>query len=325
MGNHPIPAGPALETVIDWVMLCDIIGYHECNAHKLSPNRPGRTWSPEVPIMTKRRPTNRKPSGFSLVELLVVIAMIGVLISLIIYATGTLQQTSRGLTCLSNQRQIMVAWDGYATDNSGRYVAPDTDRNDWDWVRSIKPQDDPDGGGTLEFKDGQWRERDIAITQGTLWPYMGDFRLYKSPVTRTDNLRSYSLSSFFSDGEGSSDWGGPPTWRISTRSRIPKPSETICVVTEFDHRGYNINGWGISPFGPTWIDKLMIWDTGYFNFAFADGHVERYKWAGESYTDSDPIDVAFMRPQTDVYYPGPDWDWISKRLFPGTRALYGGW
>jgi prepilin-type processing-associated H-X9-DG protein len=144
-------------------------------------------------------------------------------------------------------------------------------------------------------------------------------------VSRTDNLRSYSLSSFFSDGEGSSDWGGPPTWRISTRSRIPKPSETICVVTEFDHRGYNINGWGISPFGPTWIDKLMIWDTGYFNFAFADGHVERYKWAGESYTDSDPIDVAFMRPQTDVYYPGPDWDWISKRLFPGTRALYGGW
>ena len=46
---------------------------------------------------------------------------------------------------------------------------------------------------------------------------------------------------------------------------------------------------------------------------------------GESPTDSDPIEVAFMRPQTDVYYPGPDWDWISQRLFPGSRALYGGW
>ena len=59
--------------------------------------------------------------------------------------------------------------------------------------------------------------------------------------------------------------------------------------------------------------------------AAANTYEERRKWAGESYTDSDPIEVAFMRPQTDVYYPGPDWDWISQRLFPGSRALYGGW
>ena len=252
--------------------------------------------------------------GFSLVELLVVIALIAVLISLILYATGSLQKTSRGLTCLSNQRQLMVSWDGYATDNSGRYVAPDTNRHPWDWVRSVGANLGP--GNT---------ERESAITEGTFWPYVGDLRLYQSPLTQSDNLRTYSLSAFFSDGEGSDYWGGPPSWQIATRSRIPKPSETISIVAEFDHRGHNINGWGISPYGPNWIDKLMIWDTGYFNFAFADGHVERYKWSGESPTDSDPIEVAFMRPQTDVYYPGPDWDWISKRLFPGSRALYGGW
>ena len=76
-----------------------------------------------------------------------------------------------------------------------------------------------------------------------------------------------------------------------------------------------------------YVDVYMLaspW-TGYFNFAYADGHVERYKWAGTSYTDPAPIEEAFMRLQTNVYYPGPDWDWISKRLFPGTRALYGDW
>jgi prepilin-type processing-associated H-X9-DG protein len=71
----------------------------------------------------------------------------------------------------------------------------------------------------------------------------------------------------------------------------------------------------------------MIWDTGYFNFAFADGHVERHKWAGKSYSHPEPIEIAFNSPTqlTNIYYPGPDWDWVSKRLFPGSAALYGGW
>ena len=215
--------------------------------------------------------------GFTLVELLVVIAMIAVLISLVISATSVLMQTSRGLTCLANQRQMMLAWDGYATDNAGRYVAPDTNRHAWDWVRSVGNNMGP--GNT---------EKISALTEGRLYPYVGDVRLYRSPVDESDPIlrpRTYSLSAFFTDGEGTSDWNGPPSWSIGTRSRIPKPSETIAMVAEHDRRGHNINGWGINPYTPDWIDQLMTFDTGYFNFAFADGHVERYKWAGESYTD----------------------------------------
>lgn len=267
--------------------------------------------------MTQMRHPSRQRAGFSLVELLVVIGIIAVLIALVVFGSGALRQTSRGMTCLTNQRQIMLGWDGYATDNSGRYVAPDTNRNQHDWVRSIGDNLAPGPGGEVELES--------ALTEGALWPYLNELRLYRSPFDQSDHLRTYSLSAFFSQGEGSDHWGGPPAWQIATRSRIPRPSDTICVVAEFDHRGHNINGWGISPYGPDWIDKLMIWDTGHFNFAFADGHVERYKWAGTSYNDPDPIEVAFMRPQTNVYYAGPDWDWISERLFPGSRSLYGGW
>ena len=261
--------------------------------------------------------------GFTLVELLVVIAMIGVLISLVISATSVLMQTSRGLTCLSNQRQMMLAWDGYATDNAGRYVAPDTNRHAWDWVRSVGNNMGP--GNT---------EKISALTEGRLYPYAGDVRLYRSPVDKSDPIlrpRTYSLSAFFTDGEGTSDWNGPPSWSIGTRSRIPKPSETIAMVAEHDRRGHNINGWGINPYTPDWIDQLMTDDTGYFNFAFADGHVERYKWAGTNYRPigAPPIsiEVAFNDPGqlTNVYYPGPDWDWVSERLFPGSVALYGDW
>ncbi|MDG1977498.1 MAG: type II secretion system protein [Phycisphaerales bacterium] len=260
--------------------------------------------------------TDHRRPGFTLVELLVVIAMIVILIGLVLFATTALQQTSKGLTCLSKQRQMMLAWDGYASDNAGRYVAPDTNRHSWDWVRSVGNNMGP--GNT---------EREEALTEGRLFPYVGDVRLYKSPFDRSDYVRTYSLSAFFTDGEGTSDWGGPPSWSIGTRSRIPRPSDTISMVAEHDRRGHNINGWGINPFTPDWIDQLMIWDEGHFNFAFADGHVERRKWAGTSYTNPEPIEVAFNSSTqlTNVYYPGPDWDWVSERLFPGSAALYGGW
>ena len=174
------------------------------------------------PWVTTRRPQlqHRRAwsgvRGMTLLEIMVVIAIIAVLVSLVLYVTGAVQKTSRGMTCLSNQRQIMIGWDGYATDNAGRYVAPDTNRHAWDWVRSVGSNLGP--GNT---------ERESALTEGTMWKYHGDLRLYRSPLSESDNIRTYSLSAFFSDGEGSDYWGGPPSWQIATRSRIPKPSETI--------------------------------------------------------------------------------------------------
>ena len=259
--------------------------------------------------------------GFTLTELLVVIGLIMVLVGLILYGMSTIRQTARGLQCMNNQREIMAGWTNYAIDNAGRYVAPDTDRHPWDWVSSNYP------GPNVQVipGTGYYAEKLSALTEGRLFSYLGDEKVYSSPFDDTGRIRSYSLSAYLADGEGASDWDGPPSWRVGTVSRVPKPAETVNVVTESDHRGHNINGWGIRNNGPTWIDKLATYDTGYFNFAFVDGHTERYKYAGTSYTDPDRIEVAFNRNQTDVYYPGPDYDWIQKRLFPGSRAIYGDW
>ena len=264
---------------------------------------------------------NKFRTGFTLTELLLVIGMIMVLIAMVLYGTSQLRQTAWGVQCLNNERQIMAAWTNYATDQAGRYIAPDTARHTWDWVSSNYP-----GPNTqLIPGTGYYAEKESAITEGSLYAYTGDSQIYRSPLDTTEKVRTYSLSAYLTDGEGASQWGGPPSWRIGTVSRIPKPAETINIVAENDHRGHNINGWGIWPDHPSWIDKLATFDPGYFNFAFVDGHTERYKWAGTSYTDPDSIEIAFNRPQTDVYYPGPDYDWVSARLFPGNRALYGDW
>ena len=58
--------------------------------------------------------------AFTLVELLVVLAIIGILAALILAATSTMRQRARETTCISNLRQIGIAIRLYQDDNSNR-------------------------------------------------------------------------------------------------------------------------------------------------------------------------------------------------------------
>jgi prepilin-type N-terminal cleavage/methylation domain-containing protein/prepilin-type processing-associated H-X9-DG protein len=78
------------------------------------------------------RPTPRKtpaPSAhprraFTLIELLAVIAIIGVLAAIIIGSVSKVRDAARSATCSSNLRQIGAAFNLYAADNRGLYPAP---------------------------------------------------------------------------------------------------------------------------------------------------------------------------------------------------------
>ena len=51
----------------------------------------------------------------------------------------------------------------------------------------------------------------------------------------------------------------PPNWQVNTMGKIPLPSETIVTTLEYDHRGYNINGFGISVTGTQqWVDLVRL-------------------------------------------------------------------
>ncbi len=188
-------------------------------------------------------------SAFTLVELLVVLAIIALLASLLLPALGHAKAGARSIQCLGQLRQIGLAVRLYSDDHDDEFPRSQHSafaHRQMPWGRAVAPQL---GSSTVAWTN---------LLRG----------VYRCPSDRRPTPWSYGLNVYFELGPEDDYLGKPETWRKT--SLVPHPATTIALsenASSADHI--------MAHFWTSRADAVDVPDARHLkrsHYSFLDGH-----------------------------------------------------
>jgi len=213
----------------------------------------------------------KRTNGFTLIELLVVIAIIAILMAILIPTLNRAREQGKRAVCLSNLKQMMLAWMMYADENDDRVVR----------TRAIQDKASPDQGWVgWQYLDESKEQQFENIKRGLLFKYIKDVKAYRCPVASSyEGLRTYCVACVWNNGFNrgrASIYGAQKNQIIMTRSSVKHPALRMVFA---DTVGSDQDAmYSVMYNVPEWRNTPNWRHGGGCNFSFADGHVEFWKW-----------------------------------------------
>ena len=198
---------------------------------------------------------DRRRSGFTLVELLVVIGIIAILASILFPVFARSREKARQTACLSNERQLGQAFDMYV--------------NDYDGIFPGAPAG-PSGAGVYggwvwypAFPNPQTVPNLIDPSQGGLFSYVKNVQVYLCPSDSAQRGLSYELNG---------------NLRNTEEAVVTDPP--VCVLLAEEDRFGTANDGYFNV--DTYRDPVRRRHNEGAVYAFVDGHAKWERWSDEA-------------------------------------------
>jgi prepilin-type N-terminal cleavage/methylation domain-containing protein len=245
---------------------------------------------------------NTDKVGFTLVELLVVISIIALLMAILLPALARARELGKRAVCLSNLKQLTLAWLTYTEANNDKMVngapispapatlaaclACPTGENCGAFAPTPTSSSTTDPhlyelpwiGNAYGATDDCCKK--CAITTGALWRYVNDFKIYRCPTGNRGEMITYTALDAV-NGLPRTDTQAAGVW-LKNRNQIKRTATQLVYI---DEGKVTPDSYAVNYNSPLWFDPPHVRHSGGDTFSFADNHVEIWKWKSKKTVD----------------------------------------